>query len=238
MTPHLRGWLAMAVAALGAVLFVASAVLPALLRNVQCPVGTFLSGPMGPQMGTAIAVLVPIVCMALLLSIAPLGATPFLPQLYIKHHLRTWVTVSLLALFALMGALAKLSLSFFCVTPLAVFLHPDVLHPSHAFLWSDVRNVSARCWISTATRGRYGHVSVLRFAGLGIGFADGEQISMTLGGGPYFQGFQATLRDFDAVKLSLFQQRYSYQTTDLRYCPAKIRSLFVTWSEDQTPTSY
>lgn len=228
----------MGVAALGAILFVASAALPALLRNVSCPAGTFLSGPMGPQMGTLIAILVPIVCVALLLAIIPLGAHPFLPQLYVRHHLRIWVTVSALSLLTLMGALAKLSLSYYCATPLAIFLHPDVLRPSRAFLWSDVRTVRARCWVSASVRGRSGRASVLRFAGLDIGFSDGEEVSMTLSGGPYFGGFQATLRDFDMVKLSLFQQHYSYQITDLKYCPAKIYSLFAGWPEDQTPTSY
>jgi hypothetical protein len=228
----------MAVAALGAILFVASAVLPALLRNMSCPAGTFLSGPMGPQMGVLIAILVPIVCVALLLAIVPRAARPFLPQLYIRHHLRIWVTVSVLSLLTLMGALAKLSLSYFCATPLAVFVHPDVLRPSRAFLWSDVRSVHARCWVSASVRRRSGHASVLRFAGLDIEFADGEEVSMTLGGGAYFRGFQATLHDFDMVKLSLFQQHYSYQLTDLKYCPAKIYSLFAGWPEDQTPTSY
>jgi hypothetical protein len=193
---------------------------------------------MGPQMGTLIAILVPIVCVALLLAIVPLGSHPFLPQLYVRHHLRIWVAISVLSLLTLTGALAKLSLSYFCATPLAVFLHPDALQPSRAFLWSDVKSVSARCWISTAARGRGGHVSVLRFADLDIGFSDGEQISMTLGSGPYFRGFQATPRDFDTVKLSLFQQHYSYQITDLKYCPPRIYSLFAGWSEDQTPTSY
>jgi len=229
----------MGVAALGAMLFVASAALPALLRNMSCPVGTFLSGPMGPQMGTLIAILVPIVCVVLLLAIVPLGTHPFLPQLYVRHHLRICVANSVLSLMTLMGALAKLSLSYFCATPLAIFLHPDVLRPSRAFLWSDVRSVHARCWVSAYVRGRMdGRPSVIRFAGLDIGFSDGEEVSMTLGGGPYFRGFQGTLRDFDMVKLSLFQQHYSYQITDLKYCPAKIYSLFAGWPEDQTPTSY
>jgi len=211
-TQSRRLWSAASLMIGGWVLFFAYPFVPSYLRGALCPRDTFLTGPIGSEIGEV-------------------GDFLILPSFFILVFLAvsirsSWITrhsvsVTIIALCALLLSAIlwiNLTFSFYCATPSTILLHPDILGSYRKFTWDDVRVVQARCWDGSRTRWQ---------GGLNVSLGDGEEILMPFG---YRQPRQKQI--YEAIRTALQEKIYRYDLSSIKLCTRDVHSMLARWPRE------
>ena len=195
--------------------------LPDYLRQRTCPIDTFLSGPMGSEWGLLSALLLLPAVFAVLVSVAakPRENAPPFAQLVVRNRAAfgfAGVAALLLAVFGWLGSV----FSFYCATPSAILLHPELMRSYERLEWKNVSAVTARCWGGARTPWQ---------GGLNITLDTGDEVLMRLGSGRGLYGPRTLARNYEAIRSALNGQSYQYDASAIGRCPTNIAALLINW---------
>lgn len=207
-----KTWYTPSVLIAGLMLFFAYLLLPPYLRQELCPADTFLSGPIGREIGVVGDFLIPPSFFALAFLAGNVQSSV---SSWIKRH-RALVAMTASCALLLSAALwINLTFSFYCATPLAVLLHSDVLRTYRKFTWDDVQVVRARCWAGSRTPWQ---------AGFNISFVDGEEILL-----PFGYRSETRNRNYEAIRIALQRNTYRYDRSEIKACPHNLYAILAHW---------
>jgi hypothetical protein len=211
-TQSRKDWSAASLLSGGLVLFFAYLFVPSYLREALCPRDTFLSGPIGSEIGVVGDLLIPPSFFILALLTPGIQSSA---SSWIKRHS---VSVTIIASCTLLLSAIlwiNLTFSFYCATPSTILLHPDILGSYRRFPWDDVRVVQARCWSGSRTPWQ---------GGLNVSFGNGEEILMPFG---YHQ--QKQKQNYEAIRTALQGKTYRYDLSNIKVCPQDVYSILARW---------
>jgi hypothetical protein len=214
-TQSRKGWSAATLLSGGLVLFFAYLLVPSYLREALCPRDTFLSGPIGSEIGVVgdFLILPSFFILALLTPGIQSSASS-----WIKRHSASVTIIASCALLLSAILWINLTFSFYCATPSTILLHPDILGSHRKLTWDDVRVVQARCLTGSRTPWE---------GGLNVSFGNGEEILMPFG---YRQPRQKQI--YEAIRTALQEKTYRYDLSSIKRCPQGVYSILAHWPSE------
>jgi hypothetical protein len=208
-----RGWLVLAILALGIAFFIAYFTLPSLTQQLLCPEQAFLSGSTASAAGVFAAFLLLPACFVLIVCTNFEGhdRTPLSAR--IRRNQSTSIAFGVGAFVLNAVVIANMSLSYYCVTPTQITLSSGIGR-QEAFDWSDVKSVQALCWTSAPRYRGTGGGSPNE--GLMLVFSNGDRVLLRPGTGR--DGPLSLARDYSLIHSALAGRSYQFGISNPSRC--------------------